>query len=281
MTMIAKDPVQSRPGGRSSRVQASVHQAVRKLLEHMPREELTFPLIATEAGVTPSTLYRRWGDLPQLLADVALERIRPIAEPADTGSLHGDLQAWTEQYIEEMGSPLGRTLLRDTLVATQEDQVTCACVDIIRDQLGIVLGRARARGEEVPMWKPCWTSWWHPSSIAFFMVCSPMWRSGASWSNNWCLSRSEALALESRLTGAKGACPHKRLSPLLSTACSRSISMFCQTMVVLRAQRGRLRCNLEHCHDFISPSPGAARADAGLQTGFSRHGHLRGALRCR
>lgn len=147
MTMIAKDPVQSRPGGRSSRVQASVHQAVRKLLEHMPREELTFPLIATEADVTPSTLYRRWGDLPQLLADVALERIRPIAEPVDTGSLHGDLQAWTEQYIEEMGSPLGRTLLRDTLVATQEDQVTCACVDIIRDQLGIVLGRARARGE--------------------------------------------------------------------------------------------------------------------------------------
>ena len=150
MTMIAKDPVQSRPGGRSSRVQASVHQAVRKLLERMPREELTFPLIATEAGVTPSTLYRRWGDLPQLLADVALERIRPIAEPADTGSLHGDLQAWTEQYIEEMGSPLGRTLLRDTLVATQEDQVTCACVDIIRDQLGIVLSRARARGESGP-----------------------------------------------------------------------------------------------------------------------------------
>lgn len=41
-------------------------------------------------------------------------------------------------------------MLRDTLVATQEDQVTCACVDIIRDQLGIVLGRARARGEEAP-----------------------------------------------------------------------------------------------------------------------------------
>ena len=81
---------------------------------------------------------------------MALERIRPIAEPTDTGSLHGDLQAWTEQYIEEMGSPLGRTLLRDTLVATQEDQVTCACVDIIRDQLGTVLSRARARGESGP-----------------------------------------------------------------------------------------------------------------------------------
>ena len=150
MTMIAKDSVQSRPGGRSSRVQASVHQAVQKLLERMPREELTFPLIATEAGVTPSTLYRRWGDLPQLLADVALQHIRPIGEPADTGSLHGDLQAWAEQYIEEMGSPLGRTMLRDMLVATQQDQVTCACVDITREQLGILLSRAQARGESGP-----------------------------------------------------------------------------------------------------------------------------------
>ena len=63
MTMIAKDLPQSRPGGRSARVQATVHQAVQLLLARMPREALTFPLIAAEAGVTPSTLYRRWGDL--------------------------------------------------------------------------------------------------------------------------------------------------------------------------------------------------------------------------
>jgi len=150
MTMIAKDLPQSRPGGRSARVQATVHQAVQLLLARMPREALTFPLIAAEAGVTPSTLYRRWGDLPQLLADVALQRIQPTAPPADTGSLRGDLLAWTEQYIEEMGSPLGRTMLRDMLVTTESDQIACACVDLIRGQMQTMLDRAHARGEPTP-----------------------------------------------------------------------------------------------------------------------------------
>ncbi len=135
-----------RPGGRSARVQAAVHQAVRELLAEMPREQVGFPQVAARAGVTPSTLYRRWGDIGQLLADVALERFRPAAAPADTGSLQGDLQAWAEQYIEEMGSPLGRTLMRDMLTASEDDQIPCACVDIIREQLGTILARAAARG---------------------------------------------------------------------------------------------------------------------------------------
>ncbi len=35
----------------------------RTLLKSMDRAEVTIPLIAAEAGVTPSTIYRRWGDL--------------------------------------------------------------------------------------------------------------------------------------------------------------------------------------------------------------------------
>ena len=86
-----------RPGGRSARVQASVHAAVRELLAEMSRTEITVPLIATRAGVTPSTIYRRWGDLQELLADVAVERLRPDMEPVDTGTGAGDLEAWADQ----------------------------------------------------------------------------------------------------------------------------------------------------------------------------------------
>lgn len=82
-----------RPGGRSARVQESVHTATRELLEAHERSSVTVPMIAARAGVTPSTIYRRWGDLSALLADVALERMRPDSEPANTGSLRGDLQA--------------------------------------------------------------------------------------------------------------------------------------------------------------------------------------------
>ncbi|MEC8919050.1 MAG: helix-turn-helix domain-containing protein, partial [Pseudomonadota bacterium] len=56
-----------RPGGRSARVQEAVHQAVRELQAVTPRDELTVPRIAERAGVTPSTIYRRWGNLSELV----------------------------------------------------------------------------------------------------------------------------------------------------------------------------------------------------------------------
>lgn len=69
-----------RQGGRSARIQAEVHNTVNRLLEALDRSAITVPMIAEQAGVTPSTIYRRWGDLSQLLADVAVARMRPIAE---------------------------------------------------------------------------------------------------------------------------------------------------------------------------------------------------------
>ena len=70
-----------RQGGRSARIQEAVHRATQALLNDVSRSEITVPMIAERAGVTPSTVYRRWGDLAQLLADVAAERLRPCASP--------------------------------------------------------------------------------------------------------------------------------------------------------------------------------------------------------
>src|SRR5664279_1305237 len=91
-----------RVGGRSARIQSAVHEAVKRLGTSTPREDLTVPQIAAEAGVTPSTIYRRWGDLASLLADVAVERLRPISDPDDTGAVTSDLRAFIEQFTEEM-----------------------------------------------------------------------------------------------------------------------------------------------------------------------------------
>lgn len=137
-----------RPGGRSARVQASVHNAVSELLALHERSTLTVPLIAAHAGVTPSTIYRRWGDLNELLADVALQHIRPDSEPADTGSLQGDLRAWGEQYMEEISSVPGRAVVLDLL--TSGAGRYGRCLDIVREQLEIILSRSLARGERVP-----------------------------------------------------------------------------------------------------------------------------------
>ncbi|MBK5511132.1 MULTISPECIES: TetR/AcrR family transcriptional regulator [unclassified Pseudomonas] len=126
-----------RPGGRSARVQESIHSAVRALLEEQDRASVTVPQIAARAGVTPSTIYRRWGDLSVLLADVALARLRPDSEPANTGSLRGDVRAWAEQYLDEMSSEPGRNILRDVQCSATPGY----CVTIIGAQLQTILDR--------------------------------------------------------------------------------------------------------------------------------------------
>ena len=136
----------TRTGGRSARIQRAVHDAVRKLEGLSTRNQITVPQIAAEAGVTPSTIYRRWGDLPALLADVAVERLRPVADPDDTGTTEGDLRAFVDQYAEEMSSPVGLALLRDVL-ATLDHGLPGTCAAYTCDNLAIIAARAKARGE--------------------------------------------------------------------------------------------------------------------------------------
>jgi len=135
----------ARPGGRSARVQAAVHQAVNEL-QAAGRDAVTVPAIAARAGVTPSTIYRRWGDLAQLLADVAVSQMRPDTLPADTGAYRNDLLTWLDQYSDEMSSELGRCMLRDVLSA-QGRENPGRCVSFCAQQLDTIAERASARGE--------------------------------------------------------------------------------------------------------------------------------------
>ncbi|VTU22102.1 TetR/AcrR family transcriptional regulator [Variovorax sp. RA8] len=142
----------SRPGGRSARVQVAVHKATRELLDEQGRASVTVPMIAARAGVTPSTIYRRWGDLAELLADVAVERLKPDSEPLDTGSLKGDLLAWADQFRDEMSSELGRAMVRDVVSARGMEALgePCPCAVFAKSQLEAIIERGRVRGQQVP-----------------------------------------------------------------------------------------------------------------------------------
>jgi AcrR family transcriptional regulator len=141
-----------RPGGRSARVQESVHRAVSSLLAELPRHEVTVAMVASRAEVTPSTIYRRWGDLHTLLADVALNRFHPDSEPADTGNLRDDLEQWAQSYQEEMTSAPGRVMIRDVLVGMDDkgNGPACQCASIARAHVQVILDRADQRGESRP-----------------------------------------------------------------------------------------------------------------------------------
>ncbi|MCX4835147.1 TetR/AcrR family transcriptional regulator [Streptomyces sp. NBC_01016] len=140
----------ARPGGRSARVQAAVHEAVRELAAEVGRDAVTVPMVAQRAGVTPSTIYRRWGDLQALLSDVAVERLRPETEPKDHGTLDSDLTVWAEQFLDEMASPAGRAYIRDALLGDPDGSNAGQCSAYAAEQIDVVLARAKGRGETTP-----------------------------------------------------------------------------------------------------------------------------------
>lgn len=143
---MAKVVTGLRPGGRSERIQTAVHQAVKELQKNLEQSQITIPMIADKAGVTPSTIYRRWGDINQLFSDVALNELKPDMEPKDLGSFQLDITTWVEQYFEEYSSEVGQTLLRDLLYATESSNAR-KCETLIVQQLDIIQARAKARSE--------------------------------------------------------------------------------------------------------------------------------------
>ncbi|MED7931247.1 TetR/AcrR family transcriptional regulator [Nonomuraea sp. LP-02] len=143
-----------RPGGRSARVRAAVHQAVTELVRERGYGHFTVGDIAARAGVADTSLYRRWGNLQALLGDVLLTRLNAQSPMPDTGSLAGDLRTHAANVAREVTGPDGLALVRLTLALSGEGQQGLQARDeLLADrtsQLQALLDRARNRGENPP-----------------------------------------------------------------------------------------------------------------------------------
>ena len=98
-------------------MRAAVHRAVEELVAESPSADLTMPTIAARAGVHPTTVYRRWGSLADLLAEVATSRFSGDIVVPDTGTLEGDLERWTADVAVDLltgQTPKADTTLFDT-----------------------------------------------------------------------------------------------------------------------------------------------------------------------
>jgi AcrR family transcriptional regulator len=136
-----------RPGGRSERIQIAVHKAVRELMADDGGQELSIAQIAAHAEVPPSTIYRRWQTLPQLLSDVANAHFVPDAIPPDTGNFRGDLEVWVEQTVDDFSSGPLHALFRERLTNVKAAQIGAGYTYM---NLLYLCERCEKRGEAVP-----------------------------------------------------------------------------------------------------------------------------------
>ncbi|MFF8729465.1 TetR/AcrR family transcriptional regulator [Streptomyces sp. NPDC015171] len=143
-----------RPGGRSARVGVAVHQAVTDLISERGYGNFTVGEVAARAGVADSSVYRRWGNLENLLTEVALNRLNTRSPMPDTGSLAGDLRTYAAQVAREITGPDGPAVLHLAVALSGHGEQGVQARDAIRDararQLESMLDRARERGEDAP-----------------------------------------------------------------------------------------------------------------------------------
>jgi AcrR family transcriptional regulator len=117
--------VQKRPGGRSAAVLTAVKNAVEELVQEKGRERVTIPMVAERAGVNPTSVYRRWGDLQTMINDIATYRLDPARPIPELGSLRADLTEWAREIVEHYRNPTNAALLRGGAAAAGESESDC------------------------------------------------------------------------------------------------------------------------------------------------------------
>ena len=145
---------QKRPGGRSLRVKDAVFAAVEALLAENPNELPSMAAIAERAGVSPTSLYRRWGEARLLAGAVAVDRLMQDLPVPDTGSLRGDLIGWASAAAHSLSNRQDLALFRILTAVPAAGASAEALLDLPIGrriaELEAMLARGRARSETTP-----------------------------------------------------------------------------------------------------------------------------------
>jgi AcrR family transcriptional regulator len=138
-------PTRGRP--RDPQTRQAILAAALALVAEVGYDRTTVDAIATKAGVSKPTLYRRWPHgKPELVADAIRERHAETSQIPDTGTLRGDLLALvaiqTGQLLDDIHLACGLlTAMRTSpeLAHVMQDHVIAG----ERARFGEVLARAR------------------------------------------------------------------------------------------------------------------------------------------
>ncbi|MGW4383540.1 TetR/AcrR family transcriptional regulator C-terminal ligand-binding domain-containing protein [Kitasatospora sp. NPDC004531] len=117
-----------RPGGRTARVRAAVLRAAEDALVEVGFAGLDLGDVARRAEVGRTTVYRRWGTVGALLADLLTAMAEQSLPRARTGSLHGDLRANARLVRSTLADPRQGALFRAVLVAAEGDAAAAEAV---------------------------------------------------------------------------------------------------------------------------------------------------------
>ncbi|MBK3580300.1 TetR/AcrR family transcriptional regulator [Streptomyces sp. MBT65] len=119
-----------RPGGRTARVRTAVLRATGDVLAEQGVDRLDLSDVARRAEVGKTTVYRRWGSVTALVADLLVDmaeesqQVPPSLPRQETGSLLGDLRAHALLVQRTLADPRQGALFRAVIAAATCDTRT-------------------------------------------------------------------------------------------------------------------------------------------------------------
>ena len=149
--MDTEAPGTRRPGGRTARTRDAVLQAVISELAENGYAETTVERIAARAGVAKTTIYRRWGRVSGLLADLMAQYAAGEIPVPNTGSLDSDLRALAREIVAGLQNPAIRAAFGSVVAAAIQDEaareVLSRFIAARTAIMTVIVQRASQRGE--------------------------------------------------------------------------------------------------------------------------------------
>ncbi|MFD6494289.1 TetR/AcrR family transcriptional regulator [Streptomyces sp. NPDC060188] len=128
MSAESAEPGTVRPGGRTARVRAAVLRAAGDVLAEEGFAHLDLADVARRAEVGKTTVYRRWGSVTALVADLLGDMAEQSLPRADTGSVLGDLRANADLVRRTLADPRQGPLFRAVIAAGACDARTAGAL---------------------------------------------------------------------------------------------------------------------------------------------------------
>lgn len=136
---------------RSAEADQAILRATLELLAQDGIQGMSLEAVAARAGVSKTTIYRRWANKDALILD-ALRQSKPPALTFDTGNFHADIRHYLSSLRALLDDPLMQRLSLRLLgeLAGRPEWSAGYFSDTMRPNLAALEGmieRARARGE--------------------------------------------------------------------------------------------------------------------------------------
>ncbi|MGW0189660.1 TetR/AcrR family transcriptional regulator [Streptomyces sp. NPDC003362] len=122
--MSTAEPGTVRPGGRTARVRAAVLRAAGDVLAEQGFDRLDLADVARRAEVGKTTVYRRWGSVTGLVADLLVDMAEQSSPREETGSVLGDLRANALLVQRTLADERQGALFRAVIAAATCDERT-------------------------------------------------------------------------------------------------------------------------------------------------------------